>query len=150
MISSILIPTDFSPASWKATQAGLELAKLNSRATLSILHIYPLASKYSNGNGAIHPSAKMDEVKLKMNELAKDFLENPSDKIKNVVLSGNVEDTMLKFIEENNFDLVILGINGNGQDNTIGSHTMSVIEKSGTPVLIVPNTSVKQNGAVTN
>ena len=150
MISSILIPTDFSPASWKATQAGLEIAKLNTRASISILHIYPLVSKYYEDDKQTEIPHKMDELKSKMNHLARAFVDNPDEKIKNVVLSGNVEETMLKFIQDNDFDLVILGINGNGLDNFVGSHTLSVIEKSSTPVMIVPNNSNHNgNGAVT-
>lgn len=61
------------------------------------------------------------------------------DKIRNVVLSGNVEETMMQFIKEHSFDLVIVGINSNGHDNEIGSHTVRVIRESGVPVMIVPN-----------
>ncbi|MEM9340846.1 MAG: universal stress protein, partial [Bacteroidota bacterium] len=139
----------FSPASWKATQVGLELTKFNQDAVLSILHIYPSVSRFSEGKNKSEVPHKMDEVKSKMNSLAKDFLENPEDKIRNVVLSGNVEETMLQFIQDNDFDLVILGINGNGLDNTVGSHTLSVIEKCSTPVMIVPNKS-DHNGTPTN
>jgi len=147
VISSILIPTDFSPASWKATQAGLELAKLNASTSISILHIYPLVSRFYNDDNQIEIPHRMDELKDKMNQLAKDFMDNPDKKIKNVVLSGNVEETMLKFIQDNDFDLVIIGINGNGLDNSVGSHTLSVIQKSETPVMIIPNNS-NHNGAV--
>ena len=84
-----------------------------------------------------------------MNKLARDLIENPEEKINNVVLSGNVEETMLKFIDENEFDLVILGINGNGSDNNVGSHTLSVLEKCCTPVMVIPNNS-RVNGVITD
>ncbi len=148
MISSILIPTDFSPASWKATQIGLELTKLNQHAVLSILHIYPLVSRFSNGKNGKEIPDKMKEVQSKMNALSKEFMDHSDEKIKNVVLSGNVEETMLQFIREHDFDLVILGINGNGLDNTMGSHTQSVIEKSSTPIMVIPNNTA--DGAVAN
>ncbi|MEQ9404075.1 MAG: universal stress protein [Cyclobacteriaceae bacterium] len=145
MISSILISTDFSPASWNATQVGIELAKQNEEATLSILHIFPSTSQ----SGDDTPSEfrpRMDQVKAHMNELSKSLLEASEDRIKNIVLAGDVEKAILKFIHQNDFDLVIVGINSNGFDNIPGSHALRVIEKSGTPVMIVPN-ALANNGA---
>ncbi|WP_421765104.1 universal stress protein [Ekhidna sp.] len=145
VISSILIPTDFSPASWNATQVALELSRLNSDLVISLLHIYPNSSRYTHKNNLL-PENKLDEVRGRMNQLAQGLLDHSEDKIKNVVLSGNVEDTLLQFIKEHDFDLVIVGINSNGQNNDIGSHTVSVIKESGVPVMIVPNKLV--DGAI--
>lgn len=136
MISSILIPTDFSPASWNAMQVALEMSRLNDAVKLSILHVYPLAKK---GRKSPETNPVLEEVKDRMNKLAKNLTDHSEEIIRNVVLSGNVEDTLLKFIKENQFDLVIVGVNSNGANNEIGSHTVSVIEKSGVPVMIVPN-----------
>lgn len=146
MISRILIPTDFSPASWNATQVGLELSQLNRNATISFLHIYPVSSKYSKKS---HPQAsdhQLEEVRERMNHLSKGLSELSEERIKNVVLSGNVEETMLQFIKDHKFDLVIVGINSNGHSNDIGSHTVRVIKESGVPVMIVPNRSI--HGAI--
>ena len=138
MITSILIPTDFSPASWNAAKVGLELSKLNGDAIISFLHIYPVSSKYSHKSGSAN-SKQLEEVKHRMNQLARDISDISDDRIQNLVLSGNVEDTMIQFIKEHSFDLVIVGINSNGHDNEIGSHTVRVIKESGVPVMIVPN-----------
>lgn len=135
VISSILIPTDFSPASWKATQVGLEMSRLYKDVKISILHVYPASISTKKNNQPI-----LKEVESRMNHLAKNLTDQSEKIIKNVVLSGNVGDTLLKFINENNFDLVIVGVNSNGVNNEIGSHTVNMIEKSGTPVLVVPNT----------
>lgn len=139
MISSILIPTDFSPASWTATQVGLELSRLNNDATISFLHIYPNSAKYSLKDSKKANQHVLEEMKDRMNQLSLSLSDQSMERINNVVLSGNVEDTMLKFIKEHKFDLVIVGVNSNGINNEIGSHTVSLIEKSGTPVLVVPN-----------
>lgn len=139
MISSILIPTDFSPASWNATQVGLELSRLHSDTVISFLHIYPISARYSAEKGQKVNELKLAEVKDRMNQLSQNLDDFSSEKINNVVLSGNVEETMLQFIKEHDFDLVIVGINSNGHSNEIGSHTVSVIQKSGVPVMIVPN-----------
>lgn len=139
MISSILIPTDFSPASWNATQIGLELSRLNDETILSFLHIYPLSARYSQKDLQVISKQKLNEVEKRMDHLSTGLMDHPEKRIRNMVLSGNVEETMLRFMRENEFDLVILGINSNGRNNEIGSHTVSVIKESGIPVMIVPN-----------
>ena len=141
MISSILIPTDFSPASWNATQVGLELSRLNGLAKLSFLHVYPVPAKYLENGHKQMTVKKMELMKSRMNQLAHDLSEKAEDRIDNVVLPGNVGDVMMQFIRENQFDLVIVGINSNGQNNDIGSHTINIIKESGIPVMIVPNKS---------
>ena len=146
VISRILIPTDFSPASWHATQVGLELSRLHGNSVISFLHIYPVSARYTVEKSAKAVELKLVEVKERMNKLSNKLADLSSDKINNVVLSGNVEETMLRFIKEHEFDLVIVGINSNGHTNEMGSHTISVIQESGVPVLIVPNISV--NGAI--
>ncbi|MFK7953390.1 MAG: universal stress protein [Ekhidna sp.] len=145
MISRILIPTDFSAASWQATKIGLEIGKVNN-ADVSILHIFPLVSKFSSDKKELELPVKLEQLKSKMDILSSDFNED-AKKITNVVLPGNVEHTMLKFIREHDFDLVIIGINSHGETNEMGSHTVSIIERSGTPVLIVPNNK-HSNGAI--
>ncbi|WP_420318551.1 universal stress protein [Ekhidna sp.] len=146
MISSILIPTDFSPASWKATQVGIELSQLDGNTKLSFLHVYPIASKYLNKDIGVASQEMLERMKNRMNQLSHD-LSDAQDRIENVVLSGNVDDEMMNFIKNNHFDLVIVGINSNGANNEIGSHTIRMIKESGIPVMIVPNKS--GDGAIT-
>lgn len=139
MISSILIPTDFSPASWHATQFGLEFSRLYTDAKLSFLHVYPVSSKQLKVGNQSVTTERMELMKNRMNQLAHDLSEKSEELISNVVLPGNVDEVMIQFIQDNDFDLVIVGINGNGQNNDIGSHTIHVIRESGVPVMIVPN-----------
>lgn len=147
MISSILIPTDFSPASWNATQVGLELSRLNVSTRLSLLHVYPVSSKYIQKTAEDTNQEILELMKSRMNELSHNLIEESEELINNIVLSGNVDEVMLQFIKENEFDLVIVGINSNGQNNELGSHTIRVIKESGVPVMIVPNKST--DGAFT-
>ncbi len=148
MISSILIPTDFSPASWNATQVGLELSRLNVSTKLSLLHVYPVSSKYIDRTEEDTNEEILALMKSRMNELSHSLIEKSEELINNIVLSGNVDEVMLQFIKENEFDLVIVGINSNGQNNELGSHTIRVIKESGVPVMIVPNKSA--DGAFTS
>lgn len=88
----------------------------------------------------------VEAVQQKMDKLLNDLVEDTDGVIENVVVSGNVEEKLMEEIRESKSDLVIVGVNSNGVNNEIGSHTISMIEKSGVPVLIVPNTQM--NGAL--
>ncbi|SNT27288.1 Nucleotide-binding universal stress protein, UspA family [Ekhidna lutea] len=139
MITSILIPTDFSPASWNATQVGIELYQHYKEASISFLHVYPDSSRYSGKELPNVTESQLQQFKERMNHLSQNLIDFSDDKIQNVVLTGNVEKTILQFIKDHQFDLVIVGINSNGSTNEIGSHTVKVIRESGVPVMIVPN-----------
>ena len=146
MIDQILIPTDFSPAAWQAVKLGLDLASAND-AKLNILHVIPTVSRFSDDKTLQQLPEKLEEVKSRMNELSKGLVEENSVVIQNFVLPGNVAQTMLEFIKQHAYDLVILGVNSHGAGNDLGSHATLVIEKCNVPVMIVPN-NVKSNGAI--
>ena len=146
MIDQILIPTDFSPAAWQATKLGMELANANN-AELNILHVIPTVSRYTDDKSRLKLPEKLDEVKSRMNELSKGLSEEGSVAIQNHVLPGNVAQTMLDFIRNHSYDLVILGVNSHGAGNDLGSHATLVIEQCNVPVMIVPN-NAKSNGAI--
>lgn len=146
MIDQILIPTDFSPAAWQATKLGMELANANN-AELNILHVIPTVSRYTDDKNMLKLPEKLDEVKSRMNELSKGLSEEGSVPIQNHVLPGNVAQTMLDFIRNHSYDLVILGVNSHGAGNDLGSHATLVIEQCNVPVMIVPN-NANSNGAI--
>lgn len=146
VIDQILIPTDFSPAAWQATKMGMELAFAN-KAQLNILHVVPTVSRFTDDKSLQQLPERLEEVKSRMNELSKDLLEDRSVAIQNHVLPGNVAKTMLQFIRDHAYDLVILGVNSHGAGNDLGSHATLVIEQCNVPVMIVPN-NAKSNGAI--
>ena len=57
-------------------------------------------------------------------------------------MGGWVDIEILDYINKNNFDLVIMGVNSNGLDNRPGSHISKIIEKANAPVLVIPNKPV--------
>lgn len=59
--------------------------------------------------------------------------------IEHIVKPGNVEEELLKIARRHEFDLLIVGVNGNGQNDEPGKHAVSLIENSNTPLLIIPN-----------
>ncbi len=74
-----------------------------------------------------------------MTKLSNDLRKNEKTQINNLVLPGNIEKQLLDFVTQNSFDLVIMGVNSSGEDNSPGSHTAKLIEESDTPVLVIPN-----------
>lgn len=141
MIDSILIPTDFSPASWQATKFGMDLAR-SYQSTLSLLHVLPTVSRFSSHQNHHQLPEKMEEIKAKMDELSQGMANGYELKIRNYVVPGNVAKTMLDFVNNHSYDMVILGINSDGASNNLGSHTSEMIEQCRVPVLVVPNQQV--------
>lgn len=138
MFTHILIPTDFSPAAWKAVEVGLNLSE-RYECEVSIVHIYPVASRFSKEKVEDDLLPKLEKVKEHMTKLSNDLRTNEETKINNLVLPGNIEKKLLELVSNNSFDLVIVGVNSTGEDNSPGSHTTKLIEQSDTPVLVIPN-----------
>lgn len=135
MINKILISSDFSPASWQATRFAVDLA-VAKKAKISILHIIPSNDK-SLENGKM--KEKINTLKGKMDDITKKLMNGSSDLMDVVVLSGNIESTILEYIQSNGFDLIIVGRNSGGDSDEIGSHTFSILQKSQIPVMVVPD-----------
>ena len=130
LINKILIPTDFSPASYRATMMGMDLCRQHS-ADLFLLHVSPKESNNGYNSAA--------EMKSKMTSWSKDMVEKEEFVLNNVVLTGDIEKEIKSFIDNNSFDLIIVGINSNGRDNLIGRHALKLIEETDTQILIAPN-----------
>lgn len=141
---NILIPTDFSQAAWNAVQMGLALAD-KKQSKLILLHVFPSAAKF----GADKKTSREDEQLLKslqkqMDEFCLSLQKNSTVTIIPVILEGKVEKEILGYVEHNEFDVVILGVNSNGSDNLPGSHISQIIEHANAPVMVIPNHILSQ------
>lgn len=101
------------------------------------MHVYPVSSSSYTSHEPFQEA--LDSVRLRMNKLSCALCDELADRVMNVVLAGDVERTMLRFVKEHKFDLIIVGINSNGQNNEIGSHARQVMQTSSVPVMVVPN-----------
>lgn len=138
MIKSILIPTDFTPAAWKAMEVGVRLG-LAHNAELTLLHIYPASSKYTKGKPKDSDLEILRGVKEKMEKIGQEISLERGLKISSVVLSGNVEDQLVTFTNDHQFNLIIMGVNSTDEGNFPGSHTIRAIEQCSRPVMVIPN-----------
>ncbi|MEP5613593.1 MAG: universal stress protein, partial [Cyclobacteriaceae bacterium] len=114
MFTHILIPTDFSPAAWRAVEVALNLSDQYS-CEISILHIYPVASKFSKESSKDDLVPKLEKVKEHMIKLSNDLRTDVNTKINNLVVPGNIEKHLMDFVNQHSFDLVIVGVNSTGE-----------------------------------
>lgn len=140
LFKNILIPTDFSGAAWEAVQIGLDLAG-GKHSKITLLHIFPYSAKFDHRKGRLNDKdlAAINSIKMQLNEFCDDLAKKVTGQVASTVLPGGVEAEILRFIAENQFDLIVMGVNSTGVDNHPGSHLTNIIEKSSVPVLVVPN-----------
>lgn len=140
LFNNILIPTDFSPAAWNAVQLALKLVGTR-RSSLTLLHIFPNTARFDKVKTQLgHQDQRtIDNIREQMEEFCQGLGARKHVKINSVISVGGVEEEILQYMEENTFDLIIMGVNSNGMDNQPGSHLATIIEKANTPVLVMPN-----------
>ena len=131
-IKNILVPTDFSPASWEATRYALDLCHQH-QAKMTLLHVVP-SRNGSQAKQAAHMSKKLNELTQSLN--ANDL----NNHISGLTKSGKVVAEILHHLNEVAYDIVVMGINGNGGMNMdMGKNAREIVECSEIPVQLVPN-----------
>lgn len=138
--TNILIPTDFSQAAWNAVQLGLSMVGSES-SKITLLHVFPSQARFSKGKKEL-PAADQEQVKSlqnQMSEFCSVLQRSTKAQICPVILEGDVEPEILSFLALNSFEIVIMGVNSNGTDNTPGSHLSPIIQNANAPVLVIPN-----------
>lgn len=138
-MNSILIPTDFSPASHNATNYAANLCK-ELGARIILLHVYMLPVPVSEIPFVM---VSADEIqKASENALKKEadrIFETTGIEVEWIVRLGLASDEIRDIEKDSNVDLVIMGMQGGGEfDKLIGSTTIAVIRKCHKTVLIIP------------
>lgn len=80
----------------------------------------------------------MKEINNHMKKICEEMMPD-NTMVSSAVLPGRVRVELMEFINRNRFDLVIMGINGDGGSANTGSNTKYMLEQSATPVLVIPN-----------
>ena len=142
-INKILVPVDFSECSNKAVDFALHLGdKFNAHITL--LHIVSLFHEDVNEESRLHDFERVIQNREQwINGKLKEH-ENTADqhrvKVDSVLLRGfTTADKILEYIQENNFDLVVIGSHGRtGIKHLLqGSVSEKVVRLSNIPVLTI-------------
>jgi len=136
---SIVIATDGSENTWKATSYGIKIAKL-SGATVHALYVMDTSSvsqSWTAGKEIIYEILKKEGQKAtsKVKECG-----GASDvEVKEVILEGHPSREIIDFAEDNEIDLIVMGTLGKtGLDKFLmGSVAENVVRNSKVPVMIV-------------
>jgi nucleotide-binding universal stress UspA family protein len=139
---NILVPTDFSEESRAAFDYAKKMANVDD-TRIHFLHIIEL-TVYPINIGL--STAAMEEMKQKhyrdadtrLKEIADEF-EKDGYSAEIAVVHGKSDDGILKYIEDNNIDVVCMGTHGRSgfEHLMIGSTTEKIIRKAECPVLSV-------------
>jgi universal stress protein A len=136
-LKKILVPIDFSDSSKKALAYAEALAR-QFQASVHLLHVQamPTPVPMVMDFPIVDPEAARNAEK-ELRELASSL--DASITRHMTVLPGRAEDEIVRAIEENNIDLVILGTHTRGalQHWLLGSMSERVLRNAFCPVLIV-------------
>ena len=132
----ILCPVDFSPCSHTAFEHARELARA-SNATLVLLHVMPPPPTYVSGYagyGWLPPYNPEPDERLEALEVANDGL-----KVERVHLVGIEGETIVRFADQTDCDLIVMGTHGYGGFTRflLGSVADYVIRHAKCPVSVV-------------
>ncbi len=137
-MKTILIATDFSPASRNASIYGIELAKA-LEAKIILFHSFMASSTSSELKGGEFLYDTMMQADKRLLEEA-DFLDPKHESMEIICDEGIPYGCIMNVADEKKVDFIVVGRKGNG--NTIkdlfGSTATALAKNTNIPVIIVP------------
>lgn len=139
-MQKILVPSDFSDNALKAVAQACEIAK-KTNAVIHLLHVVEptlnMATMQTDSSGKKVVADKGENLDLSLKAIAEVY---PDVKILPFLVGGNVIPSILKYAENENPDLIVMGTKGASglKKILIGSVTAGTIGKTNFPVLTVP------------
>ena len=150
-MNTILLPTDFSPASLNAGKYAIGFAKQIQAKKVILYHTYsapinftvaPVESAFISQDLVDFEMMK-DNAQLALNTFKErlDIDSNPGIEVELMANFGFFTEDIKNVITDVKADIVIMGISGGGSftENIIGSDTVVVARQSSVPVIIVPS-----------
>jgi nucleotide-binding universal stress UspA family protein len=141
-IRNLLVPVDFSEFSNRAVSYAISLSEIfNARITL--LHVVTLFHEDVKEESLLKKYESKIQQKLKLHQSAAN---KKGVEVESVLLRGfSAADKILEFIQENDFDLVVIGSHGRtGIKHLIhGSVSERVVRLSPVPVLTIHHSTKK-------
>jgi len=140
-MENILVPTDFSDASFNAISYAAFLANIFD-ANLLLLHVYPNTAAFQEQFGAMVYQTG-DELEASNEKFLKKQIEGIARrftvKINNLVLKGNPIYLIREVEKKYQPDIIIMGMKGKGESNSVfGSTTTAMIDNTSVPLLVIP------------
>jgi len=146
-MKNILVPIDFSDASFNAISYAAFLANI-FEANLFLLHVYPNTAAFPEQFGAM-----VYQTGERLEASNENFLKNQIEaiarrftvKINSLILKGNPIYTIKEVAKKYHSDIIIMGMKGKGDSNSIfGSTTTAMIDKTCIPLLVIPENASYQ------
>ncbi|UZR99324.1 universal stress protein [Chondrinema litorale] len=127
-MKKILIPTDFSDVASYAIDMALKIQK-RIEAQITLLHV--VTQQDENSPSQSTSSEDKPACLKKLEKLKADFPTN----IETVILEGKLNEVIINFLEDGQFDLVLMGTKGTIDRELGGSETEIIVRRSSVPVL---------------
>lgn len=151
-LKKIMIATDGSTCSMLAADKGIELARLSKGTVyavnvVSVAYFTPMDRDYFSSTG-MNPYYEpmyeaMREAMKKQGQQAVEYLKGLGDlkgvNVVTVLLEGNPSEELIRYAEEEQMDLIIMGTIGKkGLDRLLlGSVTGNIVRHSNVPVMVI-------------
>ena len=150
--NKIMIATDGSTCSMLAADKGIELARLSKGTVYAVCvmptaYLTPMDRDYFSSTG-VNPYYEsmyeaMHEAMKKQGQQAVDYVKGLGEMkgidVKPVLLEGNPSEELIRYAEEEQMDIVIMGTIGKkGLDRLLlGSVTGNLVRHSKVPVMVI-------------
>jgi nucleotide-binding universal stress UspA family protein len=148
---NIEVATDGSESAKKAVDSAIEIARLNNAKVYALHVIAPgEISVTQHDPRDAEWNKKMKEHLEAQGREATHYVETSGKivdvEVKPVILEGNPADQIIKFAEENDIDLIVMGTLGRTgiQRFLLGSVTENVVRHSKKPVLVIRGETVEK------
>lgn len=137
-MKTILVATDFSDAARNASKYAIELAKA-VKAKVIFFHAYHIPVTVSETPVIIN-YPELEETNLELLKHEKLMLNADNLDVEYYTTAGLAVDEILEIEKKDKPDLIVMGMSGAGKlsEFILGSVSTSLIRKTSTPVLIVP------------
>ena len=139
-MDKFLCPVDFSAYSFNALEYASKLLQIR-KGSMTLIHIFTEKEFTQAVEGE---KSGFDDLKVH----AKEKLRSLADEIENEygfdcdfeLYIGAVDHTISKYANKNEFDLIVMGTQGNGYNRKtiIGSRTLRTLKNATIPVLTIP------------
>jgi nucleotide-binding universal stress UspA family protein len=146
-MKTILIATDFSPASRNASIYGIQLAN-TLNANIILFNAFKGNVSSHTKNGSLRYDAMMQSDKRLLEEA--DFLD-PKHEIMEVICDeGIAYDSIMKVANEKKIDCIVVGRKGNGDaiKDLFGSTATALTKNSNIPIIVVPEDATFEKNEV--
>lgn len=140
-MNTIIMPVDFSDASYNAADYAASLSNIFDTSII-LVHAYLNPSAIDEMPSHLLNQPEKELWKIKEDQLA-EYVEILRKKytirITGIVREGMATPAILEMANMENASLIVMGMKGKGKSKSVfGSNTTSVMRKSSTPVLVIP------------